>query len=95
VPWPLHTQEKNPQYPVDHLPLLFKALKHGLFFRVHLIYIPKQERCRAFRSAGGFQSRALWSVRDGIGLIGGLVDPRTVLGSVRIDKILKLLEIKH
>jgi hypothetical protein len=42
-----------------------------------------------------FRPRALWSVRDGKGLIGGFVDPRTVLGSVRIDKILKLLEIKH
>jgi hypothetical protein len=37
----------------------------------------------------------LWRVRDGKGLIGGLVDPRTILGSVRIDKTLRLLEIKH
>jgi CDGSH-type Zn-finger protein len=36
-----------------------------VFFSGHLIYILKQERFRAFRPAGGFKSRALWSVRAG------------------------------
>jgi hypothetical protein len=52
------------------LPLLFKALLHGqedhIFFSGHVIYILQQERLGWH---GTFISRALWSVKEGKGLI--------------------------
>jgi hypothetical protein len=52
------------------LPLLFKALLHGqkdhIFFSGHLIYTLQQERLGRH---GTFKSRALWSVKEGKGLI--------------------------
>jgi hypothetical protein len=68
------------------LPLLFKALLHGqkdrIFFSRHLIYVLKQERFRAFRLARTFKSQALWSIRDGKGLILNF-DVFSVSGVVR------------